>query len=60
MEKILNINVLRHEPLNQVFAARFTDTEAAEIRKFCGHENIKYSDIIRFAMRELIPNIKTN
>lgn len=57
MKKDKQIDNLRFEPKNQVFAARFTKGEAAIIRNFCKKGNIKYSDILRYSIRQLIPNL---
>jgi len=52
-----NIKNLRFEPKNQVLAARFTEREAKIIRTFCKKEEIKYSDILRYSVQQLIKDL---
>ena len=52
-----HIRKLKFEPKNQVLAARFTQSEADIIRAFCKKENIKYSDILRYSVKQLISNL---
>ena len=57
MKRKQKIYELKFEPKNQVLAARFTQSEADTIRAFCKKENIKYSDILRYSVKQLISNL---
>ncbi len=57
MKKGQQIKNLRFEPKNQVLAARFTKSESNKIRAFCKKENIKYSDILRYSVKQIIKEL---
>lgn len=53
---LMALEKLRFAPKKQIFAARFTEKQAKAIRQFCKEENIKYSDILRYSIKQLISN----
>jgi len=57
MKTLKKIDELKFEPKTQVLAARFTDREAAIIREFCKKENIRFSDILRYSVKQVINNL---
>jgi hypothetical protein len=57
MKKYKQIEKLRFEPKNKILAARFTQTEAENIRHFCNENNIPLSQIIRHSFKQIIPNL---
>jgi hypothetical protein len=57
MKRKQQLNKLKFEPKTQVLAARFSDREAAIIREFCKKENIKFSDILRYSVKQVISNL---
>lgn len=57
MKKEEQIKKLRFQPKTETVAARFTPEESEIIKRFCKKEKIQLSHLVRFALKQIVPNL---